>query len=57
MNRLILNMLPDTFINYWGNTVANAMEKHVRKREILPVHQYATSIWYIKCEEKENVED
>lgn len=51
-------MLPDMLIKYWGNTVTNAIEnENVRKGAILPVHQYTTSIWYIRCEEKENVED
>ena len=56
MSKLIVNTLPDTLINYWGNTVTNAIEKCVRKGAILSVHQYTNSIWYIRCEEKENVE-
>lgn len=54
MSKLIVNMLPDILTNYWGNTVTNAIEKHVRKGTILPVQQCTTSIWYIRC--KENVE-
>lgn len=50
-------MLPDTWITYWGNTVTNAIEKHVRKGAILSVHQCTNSIWYIRCEEEENIED
>lgn len=54
MSKLIVNMLPDILTNYWGDTVTNAIEKHVRKGTILPVQQCTTSIWYIRC--KENVE-
>lgn len=50
-------MLPDMWITYWGNTVTNAIEKHVRKGAILSVHQCTNSIWYIRCEEEENIED
>jgi len=56
MSKLIVNTLPDTLINYWGSTVTNVIKKRVRIGAILPVHQYTTSIWYIGCQEKENVE-
>lgn len=35
IRKLIINTLPDTWISFWGNTVTNAIEKHVRKGEIL----------------------
>lgn len=53
MSKLIVNTLPDTLINYWGNPVTNTIEKHGRKG----ANQYTTIIWYIRCEEKENIQD
>lgn len=57
MAKLILNMLPDTLTNYWGNTVINAIKKQVKKAAILSVHQYINSIFGISGVRRKNVED
>lgn len=57
IRKLIINTLPDTWISYWGNTMTNAAQKHVRKGTILSVHQCTNSIWHIRREEREKTGD